>query len=72
MLASYGEDTALVTGAALSLGRRGALLLAWHTCRTEVAVVVGVAMGAGAGVVNGFSQGSLCGIESSLAPRAES
>ena len=65
-------------GAVLSLGRGASVscgsarVLAPHVRGAEVAVMMGVAVGAGAGVASGVSRGSLCGVESSLAPQAES
>ena len=46
-------------------------VLAVHSCRAKVAVEVGIAIGAGAGMANSVSRGSSCGIESSLALLAE-
>ena len=49
-----------------------ARVLALHAHRVEVMVVVGVFIGAGTGVANRVSQGSSCGVESSLASWVES
>ena len=70
--ASYDEGAVPLFGWGASVSCGSARVLASHARGTEVAVVMGVAVGAGADVASGVSRGSLCRVEASLAPQAES
>ena len=74
--ASHDEGTVLSHGWGASVSYGSARVLALHARGAEVAVVMGVAVGAVAGVAGsagwGLWRGSSCGVESSLASWAES
>ena len=72
---SHDDGAVLLLGWGASVSCGGARVLASHARWVEVAVVMGVAVGAGAGVARSAgwgSRGSSCGVESPLASWAES